>query len=169
MVAVAAGDGPHVRGFRASIRLGHGEAAGPLAAGKARQIGLLLLLGPVGDDSLRTNAGVGPDAGAKSDRTLRQLERRKDEFLRGQPGAAIGLGDAPAEEAFLAHDGDDVRRDLIAAFDARLGRSGDVADEVANTLQQGFEGGRFTDHGKGFPVRLIPEAPPRAVRGSSAA
>lgn len=53
---------PSLKGLKKVNVARGGETAGPFAAGKAREIGLFLLLGPVSDDGLRTDAGVGADA-----------------------------------------------------------------------------------------------------------
>ncbi|KAF5290255.1 hypothetical protein FQR65_LT20672 [Abscondita terminalis] len=131
VVALAARRGLDVARLRARVRLGQRQAARELAARHAWQPALLLVLGAVGHQGFRADAGVGA----------------QHQFLGAQAQAAVGLGNAPAEVALVAQLLDHGGRDVVVALDLSFQRMPAVAHEMADVCNQGLQAGVVLDHG----------------------
>ncbi|MCY1331083.1 hypothetical protein D9M69_167340 [compost metagenome] len=136
MVAVAHGTGAHALQVGAGARLGHGDGADQLAAGHARQVGLLQVLAAVvqdvGRDDLRMQ-GQAEQVGRAGAGELFQHDHAVA-LVRAQP--AVFLRHAEAEEAALPGLGPDLAIDEALFLEALVMRQDFHLQEAADRLPE---------------------------------
>ena len=147
VIALARG-GSQGRRVGAGVFLGQCKAAQDFAGRKPREVALFLLVGPVADDAFRPDAGVLGADHAIGDRALGEFEERQCQFLGGQAGPAVFLGDRPPERAEVAHGGDDLVGDAVLCLGPVLVGDRDVAHEAADAGNKVIEAGVVADHGR---------------------
>src|SRR6266508_4604011 len=136
-VAGAVGPGTDRGHVGAAARLGHRERAPDLAGGQLRQQPRLLVGGPVLGDQVRHDE-VRVDDPRDGHPAPRQLldDQRVGQQRLAEP--AVLLGDRQAEQAHLAHPGDDLARVHVVVLKPLGVRNDLLVDELPHRLQDGL-------------------------------
>ena len=115
---------------------GQRETGHDLAAGELGQPFRLLLVGAEHHDALAADADIGADDGAERRRGVAELDGDQDLLLHDEAEPAIFRRDGNAEEAELAHLGDDAVGHAVVLGHLRLDRHAFLAHEAAHGVDQ---------------------------------
>ena len=106
--------GGHAAGVGAEAGLGEAEAAELFAAGESGEPGVFLLVGAEGVDGVHDERGLHADEAAEAGVAAFEFLHHQAVFDVGHAGASVAL-EVGAEEAELAHDGNQFAREALGA------------------------------------------------------